>query len=91
MRAAAPSHSRPGKQPTNDRQGLTMSGITRKPAFWIAFALLSAAAGVYAWRYFPQALPIINLEVKMSRDDALLRAATMPSSTQTAERKKAAM
>jgi hypothetical protein len=58
-------------------QGLTMSGITRKPAFWIAFALLSAAAGVYAWRYFPQALPIINLEVKMSRDDALLRASAI--------------
>jgi len=54
-----------------------MNGLTRKPAFWIAFALLSAAAGVYAWRYFPQALPLINLEVKMSRDEALLRAAAI--------------
>ena len=54
-----------------------MNGITRTPTFWVAFALFSAAAGVYAWIYFPQALPIVNLEVKMSRDDALARAASI--------------
>ena len=52
-----------------------MKGITRNPAFWIVFALISAVAGVYAWHYFPQALPLINLEVKMSREEALQRAA----------------
>jgi hypothetical protein len=52
-----------------------MEGITRKPAFWIVFALLSAIAGACAWRYFPQALPLINLDVTMSREDALKRAA----------------
>ena len=54
-----------------------MNGITRRPAFWIAFVLLSAAAGAYAWIYFPQALPIVNLEVTMSRDEALARAASL--------------
>src|SRR5215472_11158283 len=54
-----------------------MNGITRRPVFWVAFALLAAAAGYYAWIYFPQALPIVNLEVKMSRDEALVRAASI--------------
>jgi hypothetical protein len=51
-----------------------MNGITRKPAFWIAFAVISALSGVFAWRFFPQALPLINLDVKMTRDDAIDRA-----------------
>jgi len=54
-----------------------MNGITRRSAFWIAFALVSAVAGVYAWRYFPQALPLVDLQVKMSRDEALQRAAAL--------------
>jgi len=54
-----------------------MNGITRKPAFWIVFAVLSALSGVFAWRYFPAALPLINLDVKMTRDDALAQAAAI--------------
>ena len=54
-----------------------MNGITRKPVFWVAFAVVSAASGVFAWRYFPQALPLINLDVSMSRDDALVQAAAV--------------
>jgi hypothetical protein len=45
--------------------------ITHKPVFWIAFAALSALCGALAWRYFPDALPLINLDVKMSRSAAL--------------------
>jgi hypothetical protein len=54
-----------------------MNGITRKPAFWIAFAVFSALSAVFAWRYFPAALPLINLDVKMTRGDALARAASI--------------
>jgi hypothetical protein len=54
-----------------------MTGATRNPAFWIAFALLSVIGGVYAWHYFPQALPLVNLEVKMTREEALKRAASI--------------
>ena len=54
-----------------------MSGITRKPAFWAAYALLSAAAAVLAWRYFPAALPLINLDVRMSREQAVEQAAAI--------------
>ncbi len=54
-----------------------MNGITRKPAFWIAFAIVSALSGAFAWRYFPAALPLINLDVKMTRGDALAHAAAI--------------
>ncbi|HEV2976147.1 MAG TPA: CPBP family intramembrane glutamic endopeptidase [Casimicrobiaceae bacterium] len=48
-----------------------MSRITTRPMFWAAFALLSAVSAVLAWRYFPEALPLINLDVRMSREQAL--------------------
>lgn len=51
-----------------------MTGITRKSAFWIAFALVSALSAFVAWRYFPQALPLIKLDVKMTRTGALEQA-----------------
>jgi hypothetical protein len=54
-----------------------MNEITRKPAFWIAFAVISALSGVFAWRYFPAALPLINLDVRMTRGDALAQAAAI--------------
>ncbi|HEY2970241.1 MAG TPA: CPBP family intramembrane glutamic endopeptidase [Casimicrobiaceae bacterium] len=54
-----------------------MSGITKRPAFWIGFALLSALSAMLAWRYFPEALPLINLDVKMSREQAVEQAATI--------------
>ena len=48
-----------------------MRAVTHKPIFWIAFAALSALCGALAWRYFPAALPLINLDVRMSRAAAL--------------------
>src|SRR5215468_5031031 len=54
-----------------------MTGITKKPAFWIAFALVSVLGGAFAWQFFPQALPIINLDVKMTREEALAQAAAV--------------
>ena len=54
-----------------------MTEITRKPAFWIAFAVISVLSAVFAWRFLPQALPLIKLDVKMTRDDALDRASAL--------------
>ena len=51
-----------------------MSGITHKPAFWIAYALASLVALLIAVRLFPLAIPIVNLDVKMSRDEAIATA-----------------
>ena len=58
-------------------EAVKMSGITTRPAFWITFAVLSAICAVLAWEYFPQALPLIHLDVKMSRDQALEDAAAI--------------
>jgi Type II CAAX prenyl endopeptidase Rce1-like len=54
-----------------------MTEMTRKPAFWIAFAIISVLSAAFAWRFFPQALPLIKLDVKMTRDDALDRASAL--------------
>src|SRR6202163_2441698 len=54
-----------------------MTEITRKPTFWIALAVISVVSGAFAWRFFPQALPLIKLDVKMTRDDALDRASAL--------------
>src|SRR4051794_7136258 len=51
-----------------------MTGITRKPAFWIAYALLSCASLLFALHFFPQAIPLLNLDVKMTSQQALTEA-----------------
>jgi len=48
--------------------------LTRRPAFWIAYAVLSIVALVVAIRLFPQAIPVVNLDVKLSRSEALAKA-----------------
>jgi hypothetical protein len=54
-----------------------MTGVTRKPVFWIVFAALSALSAAFAWRYFPDALPLIHLDVKMSSAGALAQGAAL--------------
>ena len=44
---------------------------TRRPGFWIAYALLSLAALALAWRLFPLAIPLVNLDIKVARHEAL--------------------
>src|SRR5689334_14611170 len=61
-----------------------MNGITRKPAFWAAFAAVAVLSAAFAWRYFPAALPLINLDVSMTRGDALARAAAIADRLQLA-------
>ncbi|MGE5105154.1 MAG: lysostaphin resistance A-like protein [Betaproteobacteria bacterium] len=51
-----------------------MTGITRKPAFWIAYAVAAAIALAVAVRLFPFAIPIVNLDVTMSRNEAIAAA-----------------
>jgi hypothetical protein len=51
--------------------------MTRRPAFWIALALLSAAATLVGVRYFPQAFSIVALDITMDRGRALDAARTI--------------
>ena len=48
--------------------------LTRKPAFWIAYALVACASLVVTWRLFPLAIPIVNLEIRLDRSGAIARA-----------------
>jgi hypothetical protein len=51
-----------------------LSSITRRTAFWIAYAVISAIALVVAARLFPLAIPLVNLDVKLSRGEAIAQA-----------------
>jgi len=48
-----------------------LAAVTRKPLFWIAYASLSVVAAAFALRVFPIAIPLVNLDVRMSRTEAI--------------------
>jgi hypothetical protein len=54
-----------------------VSGVTRKPAFWAVYAVASLVALYVAVRLFPFAIPIVNLDVKMSRTEAIAASRTL--------------
>ena len=45
--------------------------IVNRPAFWILLTLVSLGAVGVGVRYFPQAFPIVALDITMNRDQAL--------------------
>ena len=51
-----------------------MTGITRRPAFWIAYAVFALMCLALASRLFPLAIPLVNLDIKLARHDAVARA-----------------
>src|SRR4051794_37674974 len=50
---------------------MSTGGLTRRRGFWIAYVALACVALFAAWRLFPQAIPIVNLDVKLSRQEAV--------------------
>ena len=50
------------------------AALDRRPAFWIAYAIVAALALALAWRLFPQAIPLVNLDITMPRDSAIAQA-----------------
>lgn len=53
--------------------------LTRRPAFWIAYAGLAAVALAVAWKLFPLAIPLVNLDVTLARHEAIERATAVAS------------
>src|SRR6266446_526093 len=51
--------------------------MLRKPAFWILFFLVSAAAAVFTITNFSTAFPLISVDVRMNRDGALTTARSL--------------
>ena len=69
------------------------AGLVRKPAFWIAYGALAVLALGVAWRLFPLAIPLVNLDITLGRHEALASAETLaaklnlaPAGAQTAAR-----
>ena len=45
--------------------------MLRKPAFWIAFSAISLCCILFSIKYFPDAFPIINIDLRIDRAMAL--------------------
>ena len=45
--------------------------MTKKPALWIGLAVLAVASAAFSWRYFTRAFPLLSLDIRMDRQDAL--------------------
>ena len=45
--------------------------MLRRPVFWIVFVVISAAAAVFTFRNFSTAFPLVSIDLKMDRADAL--------------------
>lgn len=43
----------------------------RKPAFWIILTLLATGCGFLTVKYFPQAFPLVTVDLRMNRQQAL--------------------
>ena len=55
--------------------GTVAPDARRRPQarFWIAYALLRWLLAI-AWQLFPLAIPLVNLDIKLSRDEAMAKA-----------------
>jgi Type II CAAX prenyl endopeptidase Rce1-like len=45
--------------------------VTRKPPLWIGLAIVAVAATAFSWSYFPEAFPLVSLDIRMDRQAAL--------------------
>ena len=43
----------------------------RKPLLWLVLVAVCLGAAVYSWQVFPQAFPLVNVELTMNRGAAL--------------------
>lgn len=58
-------------------EGATTVGATaldRRPAFWVAYVVAALAALAGAWQLFPHAIPLVHVDITMSREAAIAKA-----------------
>ncbi len=53
---------------------MNYKNISRRPLFWILFALAGIGSIIFSRTYFSRALPLINIEITTSRESALQKA-----------------
>ena len=54
---------------------------TRKPWFWAALLALSVVGVAFAVRYYTEAFPVLSVDLRMSRAEALDAAASLARSS----------
>ncbi|MCK5738420.1 CPBP family intramembrane metalloprotease, partial [bacterium] len=45
--------------------------MSRKPIYWVLLIVLSLSGTFFAYHYFPAAFPLVNLDLKMNREQAI--------------------
>ena len=45
--------------------------MSKKPIFWIAFAIVFIASVIFTFLYFSKAFPLVTLDLRMDRETAL--------------------
>ena len=53
---------------------IKLDDLTRRTTFWLAYAALSALALAAALKLFPLAVPLLNIDITMGRNEAVERA-----------------
>src|SRR2546422_6033372 len=51
--------------------------MLRRPAFWIAFTALSVAAAIFTFKNFSTAFPLVSIDLRMDRPEALRQARSL--------------
>ena len=51
--------------------------LTRKPVFWAAYFAAAVGALAIAWQLFPLAIPVLHLDIKLARGEAIEKARTL--------------
>ncbi len=54
-----------------------MTTLAQRPLFWAAYVALAAVCMAIAWKLVPQAIPLLQLDIRMSRAEALANAQTL--------------
>jgi hypothetical protein len=57
-----------------------VKALSRKPSFWVSQVLFFVICVVLSLHYYPKAFPIVDLEIKLTRKEALERAKNLAGS-----------
>ena len=65
-------------------QALPAGRLVRRPWFWVAYVALAVVSLAVALKLFPTAMPIVNVDIAMSRDEAIDKARALAATLKLA-------
>ena len=63
---------------------MPLKPLDRRSGFWLAYTVAALACVWLAWRLFPLAIPLVNLDITFSREAAIAKAKTLATAHQLA-------